>query len=710
MHFYLCLSTLVIFFSCKTKAQSEGLELVSQQFVAAYQTMDLPPLTLDYIENLNNIQNKDAVLAQEKTFNDLEAALIKINTSHLSESERLDFNLMKYEIALNKFRINLEKKWNEEKQDKIPTTGIVNVPNGKLLYTYFLKKWVDVKVTPEMMFDFGLEEIARVKNKMKDIQSTSGMDSLSFRKHLTKPDFFFNDPAEILKAYQEKKREVGHKITELFPGLSSIPDVSIKEYKEETLIETPGFYRSRENSLYFKYFGKPYSKRQIGWLYTHEGLPGHHYQIKYAEKLELSEIQKLVGSACYKEGWAAYIEEIGYEIGAYKNSYDEYGKWEWDLIRSVRVAMDVGLNYFGWSDEKALAFWQQHIQEQDHIAHREIKRMKQWPAQVITYKYGADKILKWRSLYEKEADFSTLEFHKKILQYGDIPFYVLEKHIGIADIREIHNIPYVQATRAVDDPLQRLNLVLPQTTTKAPLLIWIGGGAWAYVDRNIEMNVVRNIAKKGIAVASVGHRLSADWRDPNPVVDIQYPDHVKDVSTALKWLIDHADEYGYDKEHIFVGGFSSGAHLTAMLALDERFLKEHGLTQNHIKGIIPVSGTYDIENYHEAFLNGSRPHLAKLHVQSVFGDTKKHFETASATSYLDHLSVPILLLSDTGTFNYTRIFEKGIKKRNFQKLEVRHVDLTHGELWRNLSEAPKSEYRDLITDFIQKYSEAPEKM
>ncbi len=702
MRFSWLLLLTLSFFSCtSTTAQTDDFKLVTQQFVAAYESMDIPYLRLDYVENLSNIRSQEEILSQEKKYNELEAALIKINTSELSESDLLDFNLMKYEIALNKFRISLEKNWNAEKPDSIPTTSLADVPNGRRWYTYFLKKWVDVKVTPEMMYDFGLTEIERVKEKMKNIQWDSGMDSITFRRHLEAPDFFYNDPQEILEAYQKKKEEVAQEITDLFPALTSIPDVGIKEYKEKTIIETPGFYRSGENTLYFKYFDRPYSKRQIGWLYIHEGIPGHHYQIKYAATRPLSEVQKLVGSSCYKEGWAAYIEEIGYEVGAYKDRYDEYGKWEWDLIRSVRVAMDVGLNYHGWSDEEALAFWQEHIQEQDHIAEREIKRMKRWPAQVITYKYGVDKLLNWRKQFETKADFSIKKFHEKILEYGDIPFYVLERHLGMTGTKEIHNIPYTQAKRAVDDPLQRLNLVLPQTKEKVPLLIWIGGGAWAYVDRNMEMNVVRNFAKEGIAVASVGHRLSGDWRDSTVEVDIQHPEHARDIAIATKWLIDHADKYGYDKDQIFVGGFSSGAHLSAILALDERFLEEQGLSKNNIKGIIPVGGTYDISDYHQAFVNGSRPHLAELHVQSVFGKTEEHFEIASPTTYLDNLSVPILLFSDTNTFNYTKIFEDAIKERKFKDFEVHHVDLTHGDLWRNLSEKEESPYRDLILNFVK---------
>ena len=137
------------------------------------------------------------------------------------------------------------------------------------------------------------------------------------------------------------------------------------------------------------------------------------------------------------------------------------------------------------------------------------------------------------------------------------------------------------------------------------------------------------------------------------------------------------------------------------MLLDDRFLKEHGLTKDHIKGIIPISGTYDIADYHQVFVNSTRPQMAELHVQSVFGKTEKHFEVASPTSYLDNLSVPILLLSDTRTLNYTKIFEEAIKKRNFKELEVHHIDLSHGDLWRNLSESVESEYRNLVIDFIR---------
>ncbi|MFK8162958.1 MAG: DUF885 family protein [Lewinella sp.] len=74
------------------------------------------------------------------------------------------------------------------------------------------------------------------------------------------------------------------------------------------------------------------------------------------------------------------------------------------------------LNYYGWSDEKALQFWQQHSKGLDDIARREIARMRRWPAQVITYKYGAETILRWQKAAAKKKDFDWVDFHTKVLQ------------------------------------------------------------------------------------------------------------------------------------------------------------------------------------------------------------------------------------------------------------------------------------------------------
>lgn len=270
--------------------------------------------------------------------------------------------------------------------------------------------------------------------------------------------------------------------------------------------------------------------------------------------------------------------------------------------------------------------------------------------------------------------------------------------------KEYNDISYVTGLEIENDSLQRLNLIVPQNAENAPLFIWIGGGAWSYGDRHQEMQFARKLVRKGIAVASIGHQMSpAIWKDSTLNKGVQHPVHIRDVAKATKWLYDHAGDYKLKVDNFFIGGYSSGAHLAALLELDKRYLIETGLPESLFKGIIPISGAFDIINYHEVLKNSNRPELAELHVEAVFGTGEENFKLASPVNYLENLKTPILLISDTNMYNYSRLFEEKIRNKGFTKLESVYVHhLSHGALWKDLSFSEHSLYREIIINFIRK--------
>ncbi|MEN0003081.1 MAG: alpha/beta hydrolase [Bacteroidota bacterium] len=271
------------------------------------------------------------------------------------------------------------------------------------------------------------------------------------------------------------------------------------------------------------------------------------------------------------------------------------------------------------------------------------------------------------------------------------------------ELRLHENLAYLNQSDDLSvDSLQRLNLILPKMEAPYPLLIWIGGGAWSYVDRHQETGIAKQFAQRGIGVASVGHRLSpATWRNPEWSSGIQHPKHIEDVAAAVHWLVEHAQEYGYDSEQLFIGGYSSGAHLAALISMDSTYLASYQLSPSVFKGVIPISGTYDVVDYHQVFLNGSRPELAQLHVEAVFGDTQEQLIAASPVQYMEGLQQPTLLMCDNNLHNYTRLFEDKIRETDFQQVQVVYsYEFSHAELWRHLAEA-KSKYRNIIIDFIE---------
>jgi acetyl esterase/lipase len=238
-----------------------------------------------------------------------------------------------------------------------------------------------------------------------------------------------------------------------------------------------------------------------------------------------------------------------------------------------------------------------------------------------------------------------------------------------------------------------------------PVFIWIGQGAWAYVNKDVEMNICRQMAKTGIAVVSVQHRLSpALLSEKKRYEGVKHPQHVIDVSHAFAWVYSHATTYGYDAQNIFVGGFSSGAHLAALLAMDNRYLKARGLSNTLIKAIIPVGGGFDVIDYKRQLV-AEDPSYEQNHINVVFGQTEAEQIDASPVTYIDSLITPILLISEGDTYTYNRGFEALLVERRIPNIEVLNLhDYTHAGLWREMGSEKPSLCRDYIVGYIKRWS------
>ena len=67
----------------------------------------------------------------------------------------------------------------------------------------------------------------------------------------------------------------------------------------------------------------------------------------------------------------------------------------------------------------------------------------------------------------------------------------------------------------------------------------------------------------------------------------------------VRWARDHVASFGGDPERIFLMGHSAGAHIAALLALDDRYLRAVGLDRSALRGIIGIAGPYDFLPFKE---------------------------------------------------------------------------------------------------------------
>jgi hypothetical protein len=268
------------------------------------------------------------------------------------------------------------------------------------------------------------------------------------------------------------------------------------------------------------------------------------------------------------------------------------------------------------------------------------------------------------------------------------------------EIEIIRDIAYYDNPNA-DSNQTKLHVILPIGVDNPPVFIWIGQGAWAYVNRDVEMNICKRFAENGIAVISAGHRLSPAliW-PPKREEGVKHPEHVRDIAKAFKWVKDNAATYSYSSENIFVGGYSSGAHLAALLAADKSYLQDVGLSPKDIKAIIPVGGGYDIPDYKKA-MKIEDSTLIETHINVVFGQTHEEHLNASPTSFIDSFDTHMLMLSENYTYPFSLIFEKALSDRKFKKFQVLNVhNESHGSLWKKLGSPTECIYRNYMVDYI----------
>jgi acetyl esterase/lipase len=134
----------------------------------------------------------------------------------------------------------------------------------------------------------------------------------------------------------------------------------------------------------------------------------------------------------------------------------------------------------------------------------------------------------------------------------------------------------------------KLDLFLPRDRKDFPVLFFVHGGAWRHGDKSylgFYSTLAMFWARQGIGVVVTNYRLT-------PAV--QHPGHIHDVAKAFAWTHKNIARYGGRPDRLFACGHSAGGHLVALLATDPAYLKTEGIKPTAIKGVIPISGVYDV--------------------------------------------------------------------------------------------------------------------
>ncbi len=319
-----------------------------------------------------------------------------------------------------------------------PELAVETLADGKRRYVEAVKTMTTVNTPPADIHEIGIKEVERVAAEMTKLAQSQGYKDLaSFLEGVNNdPKWRPTSEQQILDDYKKYIHQMEPKLPELFGLLPKSP-VTVEPIpdfaKAAATHYVQGTPDGKRPGRVIVAVSNPTKRTLIDdeAVAYHEGVPGHHLQISIAQTLQdLPKFRLHAFYPAYAEGWALYSEELGKEIGFYKDPVSDYGRLNSEMLRAVRLVVDTGIHDKKWSRETVIDYM--HANDiNDALAQTEADRYIAWPGQALAYKMGQLTILKLRDEAKAQLGnkFDIKAFHDEILNGGAMPLDLLQERV-----------------------------------------------------------------------------------------------------------------------------------------------------------------------------------------------------------------------------------------------------------------------------------------
>ncbi len=321
-----------------------------------------------------------------------------------------------------------------------PQLGASSLADGRAWYAFEVRRSTTTEMKPDEVFALGEREVARIHDEMESAMRATGFKGTlqQFIAMLRTDKRFY---APDLETYIQKASEIGKRIDGLLPvWFGKLPRLTWTFRVKPAELEAsssgydlgdpekgaPGTVVLSAHSYESPLFGLP------AWV-LHEGVPGHHLQIALGqERTDLPAFRRKDEPTAFVEGWALYAEQLGEDMGVYRDAYERFGRLSFDMWRACRLEMDVGIHWKGWSKEQAESCLRNNTALPEKSVVGETQRYIAWPAQALAYKIGELQFLAERRRAEQAlgAKFDIRAFHDAVLDEGPMPLSILHEQIS----------------------------------------------------------------------------------------------------------------------------------------------------------------------------------------------------------------------------------------------------------------------------------------
>ena len=113
--------------------------------------------------------------------------------------------------------------------------------------------------------------------------------------------------------------------------------------------------------------------------------------------------------------------------GSLNNLESLFGKYINEMLRAVRLVVDTGIHYYGWTYKKAYNYCSKYLFDFDFQIHNQVLRYISDPGQALCYKIGEKIILDLLNTEKSKTNFNIKQFNEKLLENGGIPLLLLKE-------------------------------------------------------------------------------------------------------------------------------------------------------------------------------------------------------------------------------------------------------------------------------------------
>lgn len=186
---------------------------------------------------------------------------------------------------------------------------------------------------------------------------------------------------------------------------------------------------------------------------------------------------------------------------------------------------------------------------------------------------------------------------------------------------------------------QKLDLYVPESPAAGnPVLVFFYGGRWQEGQKETYQFVGETFAANGYFVAIP---------DYGKYPAVPFPDFVEDAAMSVAWVYENIETYGGNPDNLLLSGHSAGAHIGALVAVDESYLQAQGLSPYIIQGFAGLAGPYDFTPQSED-------------LKEMFGPPER-YPQMQASTFVNGNEPPMLLLHGTD--------DRHVKIENLERLE-----------------------------------------